>query len=85
MTRIFLVQGGREPEGDHRRSGGDGGGSPAAAMNDDSIGKSAVACEFCVDFGRLIVVAGIGLQMALFDAVGKALNVPCWALLGTQV
>lgn len=27
---------------------------------------------------------GAGLQMALFDAVGKACDVPCWGLLGTK-
>jgi len=27
---------------------------------------------------------GAGLQMALFDAVGRALDLPCWALLGTK-
>jgi L-alanine-DL-glutamate epimerase-like enolase superfamily enzyme len=28
---------------------------------------------------------GAGLQMALFDAVGKATDTPCWALLGQRV
>ena len=28
---------------------------------------------------------GAGLQMALFDAVGRALDTPCWALLGHRV
>ncbi|MBI3911725.1 MAG: mandelate racemase/muconate lactonizing enzyme family protein [Armatimonadetes bacterium] len=27
---------------------------------------------------------GAGLQIALFDAVGKALDVPCWALMGRK-
>ena len=39
--------------------------SPAALMNDDSLGA--------------------GLQMALFDVVGKALEVPVYELLGTKV
>ena len=39
--------------------------SPAAHMNDDSLGA--------------------GLQMALFDVVGKALEVPVYELLGTKV
>ena len=38
--------------------------SPAAHMNDDSLGA--------------------GLQMALFDVVGKILEVPVYQLLGTQ-
>jgi len=39
--------------------------SPAALMNDDSLGA--------------------GLQMALFDVVGKALDVPVYELLGSKV
>ena len=27
---------------------------------------------------------GAGLQMALFDAVGKAMDTPCWSLLGSK-
>ena len=39
--------------------------SPAASMNDDSLGA--------------------GLQMALFDVVGKVLEVPVYQLMGTKV
>lgn len=39
------------------------------------IGRNAAECMWDDSLGA-------GLQMALFDAVGRALDTPCWALLG---
>ena len=49
----------------------------------DDIAERVVGCEA----GDLLWQdsLGAGVQMALFDAVGKALNVPVYRLLGTQV